>query len=44
MDKKQEEGAAIGLAIGAGFGLLIGTMTGTYASYKRVWMLCATLP
>ena len=34
MDKKQEESAAVGLAIGAGFGLLIGTMTGNIG----VWM------
>jgi hypothetical protein len=34
MDKKQEEGAAVGLAIGAGIGLAIGTILGNVA----LWM------
>ena len=40
MDKKQEEGAAIGLAIGAGIGLAIGTILGNIV----LWMpICAVL-
>jgi uncharacterized membrane protein YoaK (UPF0700 family) len=36
MDRKQEESAAIGLAIGAGIGLAIGTIFGNIAFWMPI--------